>query len=164
MEPRIGSPRPHFPTCLYIGRQNQKRSCCLRQKVPSPAPFIGGDRSAESMASREPHGCPMASFCPFRSLHATRHGFWAGACSLEQAKCTLVPELEIFVLAGMCTPCTWLACADPGEMVQWLRALALGEDPGSLSSTHIRQLAATCNSGSRGSDALYWPLLAPEYT
>lgn len=40
-----------------------------------------------------------------------------------------------------------------------LRALAApAEDPGAVPSTHVRRLTAACDSGSRGSKALFWPL------
>lgn len=45
------------------------------------------------------------------------------------------------------------------EVVEWLRVLtALLEDPSSVPSSHIGWLTATCNSCSRGSSAIFWPL------
>ena len=46
-----------------------------------------------------------------------------------------------------------------GEMAQQLRAFtALAEDLSSIPSIQVRWLKTTCNSSSRGSDALFWPL------
>ena len=43
------------------------------------------------------------------------------------------------------------------EIAQWLGALAaLAEDLSSIPSTHIGQFTTTWNSGTRGSDALFW--------
>lgn len=44
-----------------------------------------------------------------------------------------------------------------GEIAQWLTALVLTKDLGSVPNTHM-QIISSCNYRSRSSDALFWPL------
>ena len=48
---------------------------------------------------------------------------------------------------------------EPGEMVQWIRAfVALSEDMSSVPRTNLSQCTCVCNSDSKRSSALLWPL------
>lgn len=51
------------------------------------------------------------------------------------------------------------------EMAQQLRVpAALTEDPSSVLNAHVKWLRITSNSSSKGSNALFWPLLTPALT
>lgn len=48
---------------------------------------------------------------------------------------------------------------EDGDMTQWLRtSTALGEDKGSVPSTHMSWLISACNFSFRVFDYLFWPL------
>lgn len=48
------------------------------------------------------------------------------------------------------------------ELAQWLTVLCtLPEDLNSIPRTHVKQLTTTCNSCSRGSDAILWLVSVP---